>query len=502
MEQFSKHGQIEAAALKAGMGRKAASKYLKAGKLPSELCEPRTWRTRADPFEEVWDEIAVRLAETPEFEAKILFEDLLEREPERFDPGQLRTFQRRVRQWRAQEGPDKEVFFSQLHRPGEAAQTDFTWANDLEVTISGEAFPHMLCHLVLPYSNWQWATICHSESMVALKHGIQDAVFRLGRVPEYHQTDHSTAATHKLSQADREAPAQDAEKPDPSRGFNDDYLALMRHLGMKPRTTAIGAKEQNGDVESLNGAVKRRLLQHLLLRGTRDFESVRAYEEWLMSIFERANAQRAKKVAEELEAMSVLRVERLAEFQEVDVRVTSWSTIRVKRNTYSVVSRLIGERVRVRVYDERIEVRHGSLLQLTCERLTGEGGHRINYRHIIASLVRKPGAFERYRYREELFPSLIFRRSYDSLCEALPSRRAEGEYLRSLKLAADTMESEVEAALEELLDRGELPLADKVKERVAPDEPEVPSMAVPCVDLLAYDELLTADTRELVEVQS
>ncbi len=502
MEEFSKHGQIEAAGLKAGMGRKTASRYVKAGKLPSELREPRTWRTRTDPFEDIWDDIAARLAEAPELEAKILFEDLLERHPEQFDPGQLRTFQRHVKQWRAQEGPDKEVFFPQVHRPGEAAQTDFTWAKELEITICREAFPHMLCHFVLPYSNWQSATVCHSESMVALKRGIQDAVFQLGRVPEYHQTDHSTAATHQLSQADRDSAAEHAEGPKQSRGFNADYLALMEHLGMKPRTTAVGAKEQNGDVEALNGALKRRLLQHLLLRGTRDFESVQEYEGWLQSVIEKANAQRAKRVAEDLAAMSALRVERLVEFREVDVRVTAWSTIRVKRNTYSVASRLIGERVRVRLYDDHIEVRHGGILQLSCERLIGNGGHRINYRHIVASLVRKPGAFERYRYREALFPSLVFRRSYDALCDGLPSRRANGEYLRSLKLAAETMESDVEAALEELLDGGELPLADLVKQRVAPEEPEVPQMEVLHVDLAEYDKILCADTCDLGELGS
>lgn len=502
MEEFSKHGKIGLAGLRAGMSRKTAAKYLRLGRLPSDLCAPRSWRTRPDPFAEVWEDVAVQLADAPELEARALFEDLLERHPEQLHPGQLRTFQRRVKQWRAQEGPDKQVFFPQVHRPGEAGQTDFTTANELDVTIAGEPFPHMLCHFVLPYSNWEWGTVCHSESMAALKRGVQSAVFRLGRVPEFHQTDHSTAATHKLSRADREQESGRGEEPRRSRGFNDDYMALMDHVGMKPRTTAIGAKEQNGDVESLNGVFKRRVRQHLLLRGSRDFESVEEYEIWLHGVFEKANARRSKKVAEELEVMKALRVERLAEFDEIDVGVTSWSTIRVKRNTYSVPSRLIGERVRVRVYDDRIEVRHGGVPQLTCGRLPGEGGRRVNYRHIISSLVRKPGAFERYRYREDLFPSLIFRRTYDALCDALPSRKADAEYLRSLRLAAETMESQVEAVLSEFLARGELPLAHRVKDRVAPDEPEVPELAVLHVDLRDYDSLLEVDASELVEVMA
>jgi len=496
MEEYSRHGKVELAGLKAGMSRKTAAKYIRAGKLPSDMVRPRDWRTRADPFEEVWPEIAARLKDAPELEAKALFEDLLEREPDRYEPGQLRTLQRRVKQWRAKEGPDKPVFFAQEHRPGEAGQTDFTWATELGITIGGEAFPHMYCHFALPYSDWEWATVCQSESMLALKRGVQEAVFRLGRVPSYHQTDHSTAATHTLCKEERRA------DPSRARGFNEDYLALMRHLGMTPRTTQVGAKEQNGSIEALNGALKRRVLQHLLLRGSRDFESVERYEQWLAGIVEKANAGRGERVAEELAVMDVLRVERLAESQEYSVNVTSWSTIRIKRNTYSVPSRLMRERVRVRLFEDRLEVWYGGGHQLTCERLAGVGGSLINYRHIIWSLVRKPGAFERYRYREELFPSLTFRRSYDALCEALPSRSADVEYLRSLNLAAQTMESKVEEALASLLDQGEVPLADRVKELVAPEELEVPQIAVLAVDLDEYDELLMEDASALEGVPS
>ncbi len=488
MEEFSKHGQVGLAGLKAGMSRKTASKYIRDGRLPSDKREPRHWRTREDPFEGHWPEIADRLADAPELEAKALFEDLVERHPESFHAGQLRTFQRRVKQWRAQEGPEKVVFFAQEHRPGEAAQTDFTWCTELAVTIVGAPFGHMLCHMVLPYSNWQWATVCHSESMAALRRGVQTALFRLGRVPEFHQTDNSTAATHDLGDGSG------------NRGFNEEYLALMRHLGMKPRTIQVGEKHQNGDVESLNGALKRRIRQHLLLRGSADFESVEEYERWLWEVLEKANAMRSKRIAEELDVMSVLRVERLVEYQEIDVRVTSWSTIRVKRNTYSVPSRLMRERVRVRMYEDRIEVLHGGVLQLECERLRGEGGSRINYRHIIWSLVRKPGAFARYRYREDLFPSLTFRKSYDALCAALSQWRADVEYLRTLNLAAETMESSVEEALAGMLEASEVPLAESVKALVAPEEAQVPDIDVPDVDLEGYDSLLEERYEETMEV--
>ncbi len=476
MEEHQKHGQVGKAALRAGMHRNTASKYLKAGKLPSSMRKPRDWRTRPDPFAEDWPEMAARLEIAPELEAKALFEDLLARKPDRYQEGQLRTFQRRVQQWRAQEGPPKEVFFAQEHRPGEAMQTDFTWANKLGITLAGEPFDHMLCHSVLPYSNWEWATPCLSESTSALRRGVQAAVFRLGRRPQYHQTDNTTAATHNLKTG--------------GRAFNTEYDGLMRHLGMKPRTIAIGRKEQNGDIEASNGALKRRLEQHLLLRGSRDFESREAYEDWLRGIVEKANRPRQKRLREELQQMEPVRVERLAEFTEERVRVTAWSTIRVKANTYSVPSRLIRQWVKVRVFEDRLEVYYGQQRQLAVERLRGHGRRRINYRHIIWSLVKKPGAFARYQYREELFPSLIFRRCYDRLHEDRAERVADLEYLRILHLAASTMESEVEAALELLLGEGSVPRYERVRSLLGQSKPEVPDVAAPEVDLAIYDGLL------------
>jgi len=476
MEELSKGRDLETAALRSGMHRNTARKYRDEGKLPSELRQPRTWRTRKDPFSEDWAAIADRLKDAPELEGKALFEHLMEREPGKYEPGQLRTFQRRVREWRAREGPPKEVYFPQEHRPGEAMQTDFTWATTLGVTICGEPFPHMLCHPVLPYSNWEWATVCLSESMAALRRGAQEAVFRLGRVPEHHQTDNSTAATHDLRKG--------------KRGFNEDYKALMRHLGMKPRTIAVGKSHQNGDVESLNGALKRRLKQHLLLRGSRGFESLGEYERWVQGVMERANSLRQRRVQEDLEAMRPLQVKRLPEHSEEKVRVTSWSTINVRRNVYSVPSRLTRETVTVRVFDDRLEVYHGTSYQLTVERLHGESKHRIDYRHIIWSLVRKPNAFRRYRYREDLFPSLVFRRAYDTLVDGSSERKADIEYLRLLHLAASTIECDVETAVELLLDNGQQPLADIVKELVSPSTPEVPEMPAPEVKLDEYDRLL------------
>ena len=147
MKEYVKEGKVGVAALRAGMHRDTAAKYLEKGKLPSELKQPRTWRTRQDPFEEDWPLVEAFLEDAPEIDAKGLFIWLTEEErPGKYQEGQIRSLQRRVKAWRATKGPAKEVFFTQEHRPGEAMQTDFTWCNELGITVGGVPFEHMLCH--------------------------------------------------------------------------------------------------------------------------------------------------------------------------------------------------------------------------------------------------------------------------------------------------------------------------------------------------------------------
>lgn len=485
MEEMTKHGEIGRAARKADMDRKTARAYVEAGKLPSEMVVERTWRTREDPFEQHWVEVQERLEKTPELEAKTLFAMLVEKYPGQYEDGQLRTLQRRIHRWRAAHGPDKEVVLAQHHRPGESAQTDFTSTAELGVTIAGQVFVHLLCVFVLPYSNWQWATVCLSESMAALRRGVQRALFQLGRVPRNHQTDNSTAATHRIPDG-RHVVVEGRKRP-----FNEEYLALMRHFGMTPRTTAVGAKEQNGDVEASNGALKRRLEQALLLRDDRDFESVEAWQAFVDEVVRKANTGRSTRVREELAAMRELDVKKLPEFAEEPVRVSEWSTVRIKHCAYSVPSRLMGEMVRARVYEDKIEVYYADKRELACERLRGRNLRRIDYRHVIWSLVQKPAGFARYVYREEMFPSVVFRRAYDAI--QTPHHGTPGDlvYLRILHLAASTMEADVEAALSLLLAEGARITCDAVKAMVTgAAHVEVPAMSPPAVDLGAYDALL------------
>lgn len=490
-EEMAKHGCVGKASMKSGMHRNTGHKYLNTGHFPSEMKQPRNWRTRADPFESDWGDIEKRLEIAPELEARILFEDLMVRRPDFYQEGQLRTFQRRVKDWRAHHGPDKEVFFPQEHRPGEALQTDFTWATELGVTIQGEGFPHMLCHVVLPYSNWQWITVCQSESMLALRRGIPAALVQMGCVPEFHQTDNSTAATHTLAVVKGEDGSPTVAANRSKRGFNEEYLQLMEHYGMQPRTIGIGKSEQNGDVEALNGALKRRLNQHLLLRGNREFPSVEAWEGFAQDVCRRANERRQMRITEELAAMRPLRLEAFPEYDEIRTRVTAESTLVVRRNTYSVPPRLIGEQVQVRLYDNRLEVWRGGKRALEMPRLLGKSNHHIDYRHVIDSLLRKPGAFARFRHREDLFPAPVWHSALESLVKALGDRKGEVAYLRLLHLAANTLECEVETALGLLLEAGKIPEPEHVKDLMGLEKPtQAPTIAPLEVNLKEFDALL------------
>jgi len=502
-EEMAKHGVADIAAMKAGMHRNTARKYLNTPKFPSDLKQPRGWRTRADPFAEDWPAITERLTDAPELEAKHLFWDLMRLRPGFYQEGQLRTFQRRVQVWQAHHGLDKEVFFPQEHIPGEAMQTDFTWATELGVTIQGEAFPHMLCHMVLPWSNWNYVTVSQSESMLALRNGIASALIQLGRVPQFHQTDNSTAATHRITGKDDAEEVPDKELTGAcygrkTREFNTEYLAVVRHYGMEPRTIEVGQSNQNGDVEASNNALKRRLKQHLLVRGSRDFPSVEAWEAWIQDICRMVNGRR-KRVEEELAAMAPLRVEAFSEFDELRTKVTEESTLVVKRNLYSVPPRLIGQQVRVRVYEMRLEVWHAGRRILDLPRLLGKNNCRIDYRHIIDALLRKTGAFARYRHRQALFPSPVWHQALASLEKALGQRKGEVDYLRLLHLAANTMECDVEAALVLLMGEGMVPGPDQVKALLGIEKPaEVPAIEPLKVDLTEFDGLLMEALAEAV----
>jgi len=467
---------LSVSAAQAGMDEKTARKYLRLGVLPSECHEARTWRTRPDPFEAVWDEVRERLAVNPGLQARTLFADLQRRFPGRFADGQLRTLQRKVKVWRALEGPAKEVFFPQRHHPGRLCQSDFTHLTSLGITIDRQPFAHLLYHFVLSYSNWEAGTVCFSESFESLSEGLQNALWTLGKVPVAHQSDRMSAAVHKLDHPEE---------------FTARYRALLRHYGLEGKKIQAGKAHENGDVEQRHHRFKEALDQALLLRGSRDFTSRQEYENFLGVLFAQLNAGRRARLEEELAAMRALPAVRMNASKRLRVRVGPSSTMRVLHNTYSVPSRLIGERVEVHVLAEQLEVWYAQRRIETIPRLRGQSRHYIQYRHIIDWLVRKPGAFENYRYRDDLFPTSRFRMAYDAVCAASPTR-ASREYVQILYLAARESEVGVDGALSTLLARGEAITADGVARLIQgnPALTPVRDVVVDAPDLDAYDTLL------------
>jgi hypothetical protein len=474
----------ELAAARAGMDPKTARKYRRLGKLPSEVRPmEREWRTRDDPFADVWQHVEEQLRLNPRLEAKTLFAELQREHPGKFEDGQLRTLQRRVKQWRALQGPHKEVFFAQVHEPARLCASDFTHCTDLAVTIQGTPFAHLIYHFVLTYSNWETGTICFSESLESLSEGLQNALWELGGVPHLHRTDRLTAAIQP-GVGGREA-------------FKQRYQALLLHYGLHGQAIQAGKGNENGDAEQSHRQFKRALDQALMLRGSREFVSRADYDVFLRRVMGQQNAGRQTRFAEEIRLLKALPERRLESCKRLRGRVDKGSTVRVEGNVYSVSSRLIGEWVEMRLYAERLEVWYAQKQVEDLPRLRGRGKHKIEYRHVIDWLVRKPGAFADYRYRADLFPSSRFRMAYDALREQQRQRAAK-EYLGILLLAARETESGVEAALGRLLDAGGALSAKEVAEELKRSSgvPSATAVAVGPVDLGSYDDLLTSKEAE------
>jgi hypothetical protein len=356
----------EIAASKAGMDPKTARRYLGLNRLPSELPKERNWRTRPDPFSEVWDLVQQQIEESPGLEAKTLFEWLQREYPGRYADGQIRTLQRRIKVWRAVEGPAQEVYFGQKHEPGKLCASDFTHMTELGITIAGQTFEHLIYHFVLTYSNWETGTICYSESLESLSEGWQNAVWELGATPVEHRTDSLSSAVNNMSNLEE---------------FNQRYEALMRYYGVAPRHTNPASPNENGDAEQSHHRFKRAVEQALLLRGSREFAGMAEYTHFLKALFGQRNAGRRQKLSEELAVMRELPARRMESARRDRVRVDSGSLIHVDRNAYSVNSRLIGEKVEARVYLEHVEVWYGQKKVETLPRLRGRAKHRVDYRH-------------------------------------------------------------------------------------------------------------------------
>lgn len=469
---------LQQAAAKADMSERSARSWQQ-GLLPSQTKKPRDWRTRTDPLSGVWDDVIVPMLAADEerrLEAPTILRELRSAFPERFtDDAHLRTLQRRIRHWRALQGPPRTVIFPQQHPLGREACIDFTCCNELRVTIAGVFFPHLLFEFVLSASSWTWICLAFRESFEALLASLQGALWALGGVPLVVRSDNLSAATHDLKGK--------------GRSLTKRFRAVLDHYGLQSTRINKGESHENGIVEQRHFRTKNAIEQALILRGSRDFPSPEAYLAFARQVLDAAhNQSRAEALVRERVQLRPLPSAPLPNYSVYRVVVRCWSTIRVSHGLYSVPSRLIGHTVEVRLCPDTVEVYFRGRHVETMPRV-GKEQHHIDYRHIIWSLVRKPGAFARYKFREELFPSLTFRRAYDALCSWHGSR-ADVEYVRVLHLAASTFETEVESALATLLSRGERFDYSAVKAIASPEAAALPVLRVPEPDLKIYDQLL------------
>ncbi|WP_429401526.1 IS21 family transposase [Paraburkholderia sp. MM5482-R1] len=470
----------EVAAAKAGMSVRTARRATNATELPSQKPE-RQWRTRANPFADVWDsEVVPLLRSFPKLKAVTLLRKLQEDHSGRFPDGMRRTLERHVSRWRALEGPSKEVFFPQTYQPGVRGLSDFTHMEKLGVTIAGVAFGHMLYHFVLAFSRWEYASVVDSgESFQALAAGLQNALWQAGGCPSEHRSDSLSAAFKNLQEEE---------------DFTVRYKALLEHYGMEGTRNNRGLGHENGSVESSHRWLKEAVDQALLLRGHRDFDDRPAYDEFVRSVVMRRNRRNAAAFQVEREYLRDLPEHRTTDFVEDEARVTRCGTFTVDNSLYSAPSRLIGHRLKVRLYNDRLDCYLSGALVHSTARVTRTSkgrGRAIDYRHFIESLKRKPQAFRGLVFRDDLFPREAYRRTWERLDQALSPRNACKTMVGLLDLAGNHgVEAQLAERLDALLALGKLPDLKALFDEFAPREAECPVVSVEMPDASIYDALL------------
>lgn len=472
------------AAARASFSTSTAYRFDKDRRLPSQKKGARG-RRRPDPLADVFEiEVVPMLKAAPGVRPIAIFEEMLRRHPE-LGAGIRRTLERRIRAWRAIHGEEQEVIFRQTHEPGHVGLSDFTDMGELGVTIAGVPLDHRLYHFRLAYSGFEHAhVVLGGESFVALAEGLQNALWSLGGAPREHRTDSLSAAFCNL---DRNA------QDDLTRRYED----LCAHYDMRPSRNNRGIAHENGAIESSHGHLKRAIADALLLRGTTDFDDLAAYRGFIDEIVSRRNARNAKRIDSERAALQTLPDRRTSDYEEVIVRVTSSGGFTLRKVFYTVPSRLIGHRLRVRLYDDRLDVFVGGTHLVTLPRgrphPNGKHDQVVDYRHVIHSLRRKPMALLNLVYRDRLFPRDAYRRTFDRLRERLPDKKACRLMVDLLALAHERgCEAELASQLAANLDAGQLPDLGQLRAHFAPDPACMPQVMVQLAPLASYECLIGA----------
>ena len=478
---------VAVAAAKADLSPATGYRLARDPRLPSMKTGVRG-RRRPDPLGNLFEtEVVPLLQAAPGLRPVAIFEEILRRHPD-LGAGIRRTLERRIRTWRAVHGAEQDVIFRQTHEPGRLGLSDFTDMADLGVMVAGQPLDHRLYHFRLAYSGFEHAhVVLGGESFVALAEGLQNALWSLGGAPREHRTDSLSAAFRNLDEAAEE-------------DLTRRYEALCAHYGMTPTRNNAGLAHENGSVEGPHGHLKRAIADALLLRATAAFLDLGAYRAFLDELVGRRNARNGKRIDSERAALRPLPPRRSCDYEEVTVRVTSASGFRVRKVFYTVPSRLIGHRLRVRLYDDRLDVLIGGthLMTLPRGRALPSGRHDqvVDYHHVIHALRRKPMALLNLVYRDRLFPRQAYRDAFEALRAALPERQACRITVDLLALAHDRgCEAELAACLAVDHAAGRLPNIAALRTRFAPDPATIPHVTVALGSLAHYEALLgTAGT--------
>jgi hypothetical protein len=482
--KFRQKDSAAVAASKASISVATAYRIESDPRLPSQKQTPRE-RRRPDPLADIFEsEVVPLLKAAPGLRAVAVFEEMVRRHPA-LGAGIRRTLERRIRAWRAMHGADQEVIFRQVHEPGRMGLSDFTDMGSAGISIARVGLNHRLYHFRLAYSGFEHAhVVLGGESYVALAEGLQNALWSLGGAPREHRTDSLSAAFRNLDENARD-------------DLTSRYEGLCRHYGMMPTRNNTGVAHENGAIEGPHGHFKRAVGDALLMRGSTDFADLAAYRRFIDEVVSRCNARNAKRIDVERAELQALPDRRTSDYEEINVRVTTVGGFRVRKVFYTVPSRLIGHLLRVRLFDDRLELFMGGtpLMTLARGRAHPSGRHDqvVNYRHVIHSLRRKPMALLNLVYRDQLFPREAYRRTFDALREDLPPRQACRTMVELLALAHDRgCEAELAGHLDAALQARRLPDMAALQAHFAPDPSQLPTVVVRLGSLNAYEALLCA----------
>lgn len=442
------------------------------------------WVTRNNPFEEVWDNEIVPLLEQGVYQATFLLQVLQKNHPDKYPDTMLRTLQRKIKEWKALNGPNKEVMFRQVHAPGDLGISDFTHPDTIEVTVCREPLVHIFYHFRLVYSGFNYVQVFEGsgEPYEAFAQGLQEALFFLGGSPKTHRTDSLSASFKNM---DKNA----------CDDLTDRYRAFAEHFNMNATRINPGESHENGAVESSHGHIKRRIFQSLIVRGSNDFTSLEEYREFVREVVKQHNRYNCKNLEAEKATLQQLPSTKAVDYKEAVAVVSSTSTINVKRVTYSVPSRLIGERLHIRIYSDKLECylsnKHVITLIRARNSVKGKRDQVIDYRHLIGSLVKKPGAFRGSQLRNALLPNDNYRYIWEHVDRTMNDKDACRFIVGLLQLAATrNCEAELSQAVIALIENGQQLKLSELQDRFNKLNSAVPVIHTPQHPIAIYNQFI------------